>query len=239
MPLSSESIFLSSLTAKSRSILLGRATTVDLPLGTALYKPDQRPHYAYFLTSGIASVVTSMPNGATVEVGLIGREGIVGAFHLLGRLGIPTRCFIQLKGAGIKIKFSDLQTAFKSSEEIREYILEFVQEQALSVSQLAACQRLHDAEARLARWLLMAQDRTQSDTLSFTQELLAMMLGSQRTTVTMVAGALQRRGLIKYRRGVVRILNRELLEQAACDCYPVMKRLYDSLYREAALSQAI
>jgi CRP-like cAMP-binding protein len=109
--------------------------------------------------------------------------------------------------------------------------LEFVQEQTLSVSQIAGCNRLHEAEARLARWLLMAQDRTRSDVLNFTQEFLAMMLGAQRTTVTLVAGDLQRSGLIEYRRGRVKILNRKSLEEAACDCYKVIKNLYNNLYK--------
>jgi Mn-dependent DtxR family transcriptional regulator len=120
---------------------------------------------------------------------------------------------------------------FRTNEEVRERLLEFVQEQAVSLSQLAGCNRLHDNEERLARWLLMAQDRTQSETLNFTQEFLAMMLGSRRTTVTLIAGLLQRRGLIKYQRGKVKILDRTELETAACDCYQITKELYAGLYR--------
>jgi CRP-like cAMP-binding protein len=173
----------------------------------------------------------SMADGGTAEVGLIGREGVVGSFHLLGPAPVNTNCFIQLDAEGIRIPLADLRKAFRSSEEVRERILEFVQEQALGVSQLAGCQRLHESEERLARWLLMAQDRVASETLNFTQEFLAMMLGAQRTTVTMVAGGLQRGGLIEYRRGKVKILDRENLEAAACDCYQVTKRLYASLYK--------
>jgi hypothetical protein len=99
--------------------------------------------------------------------------------------------------------------------------------------QLAGCHRLHEAEERLSRWLLMAQDRTQSDVLNFTQEFLGMMLGTRRTTVTIIAGILQRSGLVEYSRGRVRILNRENLEAAACDCYQVTKQLYDGLYSRA------
>ena len=198
----------------------------------SLYEAEQIPPYAYFPTSGIASVVTAMRNGSTAEVGLIGNEGLVGSLHLLGSLPVSTRCFIQLEGTGLRISMVVLKDAFQSSDEIRSRILEFVQEQALSVSQLAACQRLHEAEARLSRWLLMAQDRTQDDMLEFTQEFLAMMLGAQRTTVTTVAGALQRSGLIEYSRGQVKIIDRESLEEAACDCYQVTKRLYGKLYRE-------
>src|ERR1700761_7735535 len=210
-----------SLSSASRNLLMAQATRLPLPLEMPLYEAKQTPIYAYFLTSGIASVMTAMTNGSTAEVGLIGSEGLVGSLHLLGPLPVSTRCFMQLEGAGLRIPLEELKKAFQSSNEIRSRILEFVQEQTLSVSQLAACQRLHEAEARLSRWLLMAQDRTEDDILEFTQEFLAMMLGAQRTTVTMVAGALQRSGLIEYKRGKVKILDRESLEDAACDCYQV------------------
>jgi CRP-like cAMP-binding protein len=227
-----DNLFLLSLSDESREFLLARTTPVPLPLKTSLYEAEETPPYAYFLTSGIASVVTTMADGGTAEVGLIGREGIVGSFHLLGPAPVSTHCFIQLEATALRIPLIELKKAFRSSEEIRERILEFVQEQALGVSQLAGCQRLHEAEQRLARWLLMAQDRTQSEQLNFTQEFLAMMLGAQRTTVTMVAGSLQRAGLIEYQRGKVKILNREELEAAACDCYKITKHLYANLYKQ-------
>src|SRR5271170_7633337 len=232
MASSHANLFLSSLTPASRESLLAHATHLSLPLRTLLYNAAQMPHYAYFLTSGLASVVTSMPNGGTAEVGLIGREGVIGSFHLLGPAPVTTDCFIQLEGEGLRIPLADLRKAFKSSEEVRERILEFVQEQALGVSQLAGCQRLHESEERLARWLLMASDRVDSETLNFTQEFLAMMLGAQRTTVTLVAGILQRSGLIEYSRGKVKILNRQNLEAAACECYQVTKHLYANLYKQ-------
>lgn len=225
-------LYLSSLTPASRESLLAHSTAVALPRRTSLYEAERTPDYAYFLTSGLASVVTSMPDGGTAEVGLIGREGVVGSFHILGPAPVITDCFIQLEGEGIRIPLVDLRAAFQSSEDVRQRILEFVQEQALSVSQLAGCQRLHESEERLARWLLMAQDRIDSESLDFTQEFLAMMLGAQRTTVTMVAGALQRAGLIEYHRGKVKILSRESLEEAACDCYRVTKQLYANLYKK-------
>jgi CRP-like cAMP-binding protein len=153
--------------------------------------------------------------------------------HLLGPASLPTDCIIQLEASALRISLGDLKAAFNSSDEIRERILEMAQEQALSMSQISARNRLHEAEERLARWLLMAEDRTQVDILRFTQELLAEMLGSQRTTVTVIAGALQRSGLIEYSRGHVRILNREELESAACDCYRVCRNLQVNLYRTA------
>jgi CRP-like cAMP-binding protein len=127
---------------------------------------------------------------------------------------------------------ASLRHAFQTSPEIHSRILEFVQSQSLSLAQVAGCHRFHEAEERLARWLLMAQDRTQSDSLNLTQEFLGMMLGARRTTVTMIAGAMQRSGLIEYHRGTVSIPNRDNLIAAACDCYPIVRDLFDGLYRK-------
>jgi CRP-like cAMP-binding protein len=229
-------LFLESLSRESRNCLVRLCAEVDLPLRKSLYEPGVVPAYAYFMTSGIASVVAMMENGGMAEVGLIGREGVVGSFHLLGPAKVSTSCFIQLEATALRIRFADLVNLFRTNEEIRERLLEFVQEQAVSLSQLAGCNRLHDNEQRLARWLLTAQDRTNTDTLHFTQEFLAMMLGARRTTVTLIAGVLQKQGLIKYQRGRVKILKRVELEAASCDCYQITKELYASLYRHAVRS---
>ena len=226
-------LFLKALSAQSRDLLLAHCVEVELPLRKSLYDADNTPTYAYFMTSGLASVVTSMEDGGTAEVGLIGREGVVGSFHLLGPAKVSTTCFIQLDATALRIPFVELAHAFRKNEEIRDRMLEFVQEQAISLSQLAGCNRLHESEERLSRWLLMAQDRTQSDVLHFTQEFLGMMLGARRTTVTVIAGVLQRSGLIEYQRGRVKIINRENLEAAACDCYQITKELYAGLYSKA------
>ena len=162
--------------------------------GTAS-EAQEAPDYAYFITSGMASVVTSMESGGTAEVGVVGREGVIGGLQLMGPALAPTRCFMQLPGSALRISMVDLQNAFQSSEEVRDRILEFLQEQAMDLSQIAGCHRLHEAEQRLARWLLTVQDRTQSDVLNLTQEFLGTMLGSRRTTVSSVAGALQAGGV--------------------------------------------
>jgi CRP-like cAMP-binding protein len=222
---------LSSLTSHSRDLLLTHAIAVDLPLRTSLYQAEETPSYAYFITGGMASIVTTMEDGETAEVGVIGNEGMVGGIFLLGPGKVSTGAFMQLEGEGLRISFPELRNLYRTSEEIRDRLLEFVQEQAVTVNQIAGCNRLHEAEERLARWLLMAQDRTQSDILNFTQEFLAMMLGARRTTVTLVAGSLQRANLIEYSRGRVKILNRENLESAACDCYKITKNLLANLDR--------
>jgi len=228
-----KNLFLAALSPAAREPLVSASTQVALPLRASLYEAEQTPSHAYFITSGIASVVTAMADGGTAEVGLIGAEGVVGSLHLLGPAPVSTSCFIQLEATALRIPFSQLQKAFRSSPEIRDRLLEFVQIQASSLGQLAGCHRLHEAEERLARWLLMAQDRVHSDSLYFTQEFLAMMLGARRTTVTVIAGGLQRKGLIQYRRGHVKILDRKGLEDTACDCYKILERLNTNLYSQS------
>jgi CRP-like cAMP-binding protein len=226
-------LFLSSLSQSSHDLLGSRSTPVELPLHTPLYEQEVTPRYAYFLTSGLASLVTPMSNGESVEVGVIGHEGVVGGLHLLGPAPLSTRCMMQLAGTALRIQYSDLQAAFNSSPEIHARMLEFVQQQAVLVAQIAGCNRLHRAEQRLIRWLLTAQDRTRSSALKFTHEYLAEMIASQRTTVTAIARDLQERGFITYSRGVVHIIDRKGLENAACDCYGITKRLYGRLYCES------
>ncbi|HTU51153.1 MAG TPA: Crp/Fnr family transcriptional regulator [Acidobacteriaceae bacterium] len=227
-----ENLLLASLSTVSCELIHSQCTPVTLPLRSVLYTASSIPADAYFMTSGMASIVGSTSEGETAEVGIIGHEGLVGAMHLLGPAVAPTECFVQLPASGLRIPFPKLQQMFRTSEEIRMRILEFVQEQTLVLSQLATCNRLHNAEERLARWLLMVDDSIQSDTIDLTQEFLAQMLGAQRTTVTMVAGALQRAGLIEYKRGTLHIVNRKELEAAACDCYGVTKKLYFNLYKK-------
>lgn len=224
--------FVLALSPKSCGLLLSRCTPVPLPVRTVLYESGQLPKYAFFLTSGIASVVTDLSDGGTAEVEIIGHEGLVGSFHLLGSAPVSTRCFMQISGTGLRVELADLRAMFQSSGETRGRILELVQQQALSISQLSSCNGHHKAEARLARWLLMVQDRTQSETLPLTQLFLSEMLGTQRTTVTSMAGALQRAGIIRYRQGEVTVVDRKALEAAACDCYRVIQKLYFGLYSE-------
>jgi CRP-like cAMP-binding protein len=141
---------------------------------------------------------------------------------------------MQLPGTALRIPYSDLEKAFANIPEIHSRMLEFVQQQAIMVGQIAGCNRLHGSEQRLIRWLLSAQDRTHSSDLSFTHQYLAEMIASQRTTVTVIARDLQERGFIQYSRGIVHIVNRDGLERAACDCYAIIKSLYASLYSRPA-----
>ncbi len=218
------------LPADYRSSLLARMEEVALPIPTNLYRAGEVPQYAHFMTSGITSIVTFMENGSGVEVGLIGSEGVVEAFHLLGSANVPTTGMVQVEGSALRIPFAEFQKEFIRFEPLRFCVLQAVQGQALIVNQLAACNRLHEVEERLARWLLMVSDRIGKSEFNLTQEFLAEMIGAGRTTVTMAAGSLQRSGLIEYSRGRIHILNRERMESAACECYPIVRDLISNLY---------
>ena len=223
--------FLESLSSASRHRLLATSKEVDLPIRTPLEEQENAPKYAYFMTSGIASVVIYLADGGSAEVAVIGREGFTGALSLLGPATPLSHCFVQMDGTAYRIPFADVKAAFLESQEIRSRTLEFIQQQTLTMSQIAACNKLHEAEARLSRWLLMVQDRVEDDVLHLTQDFLAQMLGSRRPTVALAAGALQRAGFIEYRRGKVRILSREDLMTAACDCYGITQPLVRDLYK--------
>jgi hypothetical protein len=192
------------------------------------------PDFAHFMTSGMTSMVAFMSNGAGAEVGVVGSEGIVEGFHVLSPSSVQTvqtRGFVQVAGTALRMRFTELRREFLTAEPLRSLVLGFVQSQASLVAQLAACNRLHEVEERLARWLLMVHDRIGEDIIPLTQEFLAQMLGTRRSSVTIAASSLQRSGLIEYHRGQVRVLNRELLEEAACECYPITRKLFTSLYK--------
>jgi CRP-like cAMP-binding protein len=226
----SSNLLLASLSPKYRVALISRMSRVALPAREVLYEPDETPKFAHFLTGGIASIVGTMSSGASAEVGIWGKEGLVECFHLLGNARIPTRCFMQVEGMALRIPFKDLQREFHENDEMRECLLQGVQSQSAILSQLAACNRLHEAEERLARWFLMVRDRMEADNFYLTQEFLAVMLGSRRTTVTAAAGTLQRKGLIRYSRGRIRIINPVGLEREACECYATVREIYQNFY---------
>jgi CRP-like cAMP-binding protein len=236
MPDQSSNLLLAALSPKYRASLLLRMRTVLLAPREVLYEPDETPRFAHFMTGGIASIVSAMSSGASAEVGIWGKEGMVECFHLLGSARIPTRCFIQVEGSALRMPFQELQTEFEKNEELHECVLQSVQSQGAILSQLAACNRLHEAEERLARWFLMVRDRIESDTFYLTQEFLAVMLGSRRTTVTAAAGTLQRKGLIRYSRGRIHIVDPVGLEKEACECYSTIRDIYMNFYSGMAMS---
>lgn len=225
---------LAALSPAYRASLLARFKPVSLPATAIIYEPNANPEYAHFITSGVVSIICVMSDGSSAEVGLWGREGLIECFHLLGGARIPNRCIVQIGGTALRMPFKELQEEFLASAEMRDRVLQCVQTQSAILGQLAACNRLHESEARLARWLLMVRDHVESDSFHVTQELLATMLGARRTTVTAAAGMLKQKDLVKYTRGNLHVTDPEGLERAACECYQAVRQLRRNFYREPA-----
>jgi CRP-like cAMP-binding protein len=203
---------------------------VTLKHGDPLLEDGQIATDAYFLESGMASIVVETGDGKMVEASIVGRCGMVGTPILLGAESTPGRTFIQMPGLGFRISAQDVKREFERPGEFRRRLLLFLQALLVQTSQTAACNRLHEIEERLARWLLLCRDRTDSDDLGLTQEFVGQMVGAPRTTVTLVVGTLEGAGLIACTRSHIVILNRKGLEDTACECYRVIAAEYARLH---------
>ena len=190
---------------------------------------DGHAKYAYFLEEGLASVVLTLEDGSTVEVGVIGVDGVVGLPILLGAETMPGRTFIQVESSGYRIEASRLKESFERPGQLRKHLQRYVLANLVQSAQNAACNRLHNISERLARWLLTCHDRVQSDRMPLTHEFLGQMLGAPRTTVTLAAGILHEAGLIDYSRGHITIKDRAGLESVACECYGVVRNEFRRL----------
>jgi CRP-like cAMP-binding protein len=215
---------------KTGVTLASRFEAVPLPFKAVLYQQEERPRYVHFLTSGVSSLVTSLREGRDVEVAMTAHEGFPEALYLLGPEPSNRNCFMQVQGTALRMRFAEFERLFLEDAALRTLVFRVIQYQGLMSGQLVACNGQHDAEERLARWLLMVQDRVEDSDLPLTQEFLGQMLGARRSTVTIAASNLQRAGLIDYRRGSIRILDRERLAEIACECYEVIRQLYANLY---------
>ena len=195
------------------------------PLGEA----NEPMRSVYFPVTGVVSLVNMMANGSAAEVGTIGNEGLAGLPVILGDEMGPMTAYVQVPGTGLRLRAEILRSALQRSAGMRTVMLHYAHAFFNQVAQSAACNHFHDLEQRCCRWLLMTHDRVQSDQFLLTQEFLGMMLGVQRSSVTLAASKLKADGLIEYRRGQVTILDRQELEHRACECYEVSKREFDRL----------
>jgi CRP-like cAMP-binding protein len=194
---------------------------VSLLLRQILYVVGAPLEHVYFIERGVVSILTIMADGSTIEVGMIGFEGIVGVSALLGGEVTAQHFVVQVPGTALRMNAALCKRAFERNEAVRSVMLRYADAMVNLSAQTAACNRLHTIEQRLARWLLMARDRIESDIMPMTHEFLSSMLGVRRSGVTETAGELQRSGLIRYHRGQVRIIDRGALEAAACECYRI------------------
>ena len=222
--IAAENELLRGLPFKESETIIPLLTFLRTSIHDVLHEPAEPIKFGYFMNSGLASILSVMEDGKSVEVGLTGKEGFVGCPLIVGLRTAPTRAVIQIEGSAFRIRAADLRQGLRRCPTLENRIQRFVQIMAMQGSQVAACNRLHEVSERLARWLLMSQDRVNSDTVSLTQEFLAHMLGTRRSSVTVAAGTLQKAGLITYTRGSVKIKNRAGLLTAACECYGSMLR---------------
>ncbi|HXM20687.1 MAG TPA: Crp/Fnr family transcriptional regulator [Terriglobales bacterium] len=199
---------------------------VSLPNHLVLHEAGGKVEFAYFPNRGLISLVVVMKDGKTVEAGIVGNEGFTGTPAAVGLSSSPLQAVVQITGDGFRVEVGALQNTLESAPHFRLMLSRYAAIRGMQVAQTAACNRLHDIEQRLARWLLMTQDRVDSGSLPITHDFLATMLGTDRPTVSLAASALQRKDAIEYTRGAVKIVNRKKLEDSACECYGVIQR-YD------------
>jgi len=200
-----------------------------MPLGEVLYESGHTMSHAYFPTSSIVSLLYVTEDGASAEIAVVGREGIVGISLFMGGESTPSRAVVQSAGMGFRLKGARMMEEFKRGGPVTHLFLRYTQALITQMAQTAVCNRHHSLDKQLCRWLLLSLDRLESGDLSMTQELIANMLGVRRESVTEAAGHLQEAGLIRYRRGHITVLDRARLEQRVCECYAVVKREYDRL----------
>jgi CRP-like cAMP-binding protein len=216
-------VILLSLPNEEYNMLRPHMEPAQLPQYQILHEPGQKIEFIYFLNDGMCSLVALSRDGRSVEVGIVGREGMVGMSLTAGLRQGAFRAIMQMSGSGLRIRADVFQEVLLAAATLRAELSRFALMHGMQVAQLAACNRLHEVEQRLIRWLLMCQDRVDGDMLPLTHEFLAQMLGAGRPSVSLATAVLENAGLIENLRGTVRILNRKSLEQIVCECYAVIQ----------------
>ena len=214
------------LPSSSRSRLLAICEPVDLAMGEVLGEVGAPTRHVYFPTVGFVSLVTAIKGRPMLEVGMVGREGMLGAQLVLGVDTAPLHAVVQGGGAAWRIGALEFSRELMRSAPLQRGLNRYVYVTMTQLASAASCLRFHQIEPRLARWLLMTQDRAHSDSFHITHEFLAYMLGVRRVGITTAASVLQREGLIRYRRGEIQVLNRRGLKAAACSCYAADRDAY-------------
>ncbi len=220
------SLILLSISDSDYSSLRPHLEYVSLPNHLVLHEAGRKLEFAYFPNRGLISLVVVMNDGRTAEAGIVGNEGFTGTLAAVGLSRSPLHTVVQITGDGFRVEVGALQNTLETAPHLQLILSRYAAIRGMQVAQTAACNRLHDIGQRLARWLLMTQDRVDSGSLPITHDFLATMLGTDRPSVSEAAGVLQKKKLIEYTRGAVKILNRKKLENSACECYGVMRQ-YD------------
>jgi CRP-like cAMP-binding protein len=219
-----QNLILLGLPADESNSVFKKLELVELPTHSVLHEAGETIAYAYFINGGLASVLNVMTDGKSVEVGLAGKEGFIGLPLVVGLSTSPTQVIMQVAGSAYRMAAADFRATVSQSPVLEKNLNRYAQSLGMQAVHVAACNRLHEVDERLARWLLMSQDRLGGNVVPLTQEFLAHMLGTRRASVTVGAGILQKAGLITYTRGSVRIDDRSRLEDAACECYASIRQ---------------
>lgn len=220
---------LAALPADEYERLRSNLQPVSFSLGEVVYEFGAQLDYVFFPTTSIISLLYTMENGSSAEMGLTGKDGVVGIALFMGGGTMPNRAVVQSAGGAFRMKAKVLQDEFAQGGKFQQLLLRYTQALITQISQTAVCNRLHSVEQQLCRWLLLSHDRLNTDELVMTQELIADMLGVRREGVTVAAGHLQDDGAISYVRGHIQILDRARLEATVCECYRVVKDEVDRL----------
>jgi len=218
---------LSALSDEEFERLQPKLREISIPMGEVVYMPEERIEEVYFINRGIISWLAALEDGNTVEAGVIGPEGVAGISVALGATSTPNEGLAQSPVEALKIRAEDLVIEFRKGGKLHDLLLRFVHTIFVQVTQTAACNRLHTLDQRLARWLLLTHDRLDGDQFILTQDFVSRMLGVRRAGVSVAANALRQNGLIDYHRGDFKILNHRALEDAACECYHIVKAEYE------------
>jgi CRP-like cAMP-binding protein len=216
--------------------LLPNLELVTMPLGDVLYESGSELHHVYFPTTAIVSLLYVMLDGASAEIAVVGKEGILGVALFMGGETMPNRAVVQSAGHAYRLKGQLLKQEFNRAGELQHLLLRYTQALLTQMAQTAVCNRHHSLDQQLCRWLLLSLERLPSNELVMTQELIGNMLGVRREGVTEAAGNLQKAGLIKYQRGHITVLDLAGLEARACECYGVVKKEFDRLLPEVKIT---
>jgi CRP-like cAMP-binding protein len=228
-PQITENHLLAALPHESYERLQSSLEPMTFALGEVVYESGGPMRYVYFPTTSHISLLYTMMDGSTAEMGLVGNEGVVGIALFMGGETTPNRAMVQGGGAAFRMKAKAMLDEFKRGGEFQHLLLRYTQALITQISQTAVCNRLHSVEQRLCRWLLMTHDRAESDQLQMTHEFISNMLGVRREGVTVAAHRLQEAGMISYNRGHIKILDREQLLAHVCECYHVVKAEHERL----------
>jgi CRP-like cAMP-binding protein len=218
---------LRSLPSEEYERIVPQLEDIRMKHGDVLSQPDEKIEYVHFPRRGIISVCAVMQDGSQVEVGVVGNEGMCGLPVLFGTESVPLQSMVQIPDGAVRMKAEAFKVEIEHCPHLRQSLMHYAQAFYVQAAQTAACNRLHPLDGRLARWMLMCQDRTQSDLLPLTHEVMSIMLGVRRAGVSVAANELRKANLIDYQRGLIRIIDRSGMEAFTCECYGVVRKEFD------------